>query len=88
MSIIEKSIEVNVPEYTAYAQWTHFEEFPQFMEGVKEVKRLGPKRLRLESRDRGPGQRVGCGDHRGDRGPTSRVDESRWRHQGMGRGIS
>ena len=44
MSTIEKSIEVNVPEYTAYAQWTRFEEFPQFMEGVKEVKRNG-KRL-------------------------------------------
>ena len=41
MATIEKSIEVNVPEYTAYAQWTHFEEFPQFMEGVKEVKRRG-----------------------------------------------
>ena len=24
MSIIEKSIEVNVPEYTAYAQWTRY----------------------------------------------------------------
>ena len=45
MSSIEKSIEVNVPEYTAYNQWTHFEEFPQFMEGVKEVKRLDVKRL-------------------------------------------
>ena len=45
MSTIEKSIEVNVPEYTAYAQWTHFEEFPQFMEGVKEVKRLDVKRF-------------------------------------------
>jgi uncharacterized membrane protein len=45
MSIVEKSIEVNVPEYTAYAQWTRYEEFPRFMEGVKEVKRLGPKRL-------------------------------------------
>jgi len=44
MSTIEKSIEVNVPEYTAYAQWTRFEEFPQFMDGVKEVKRDG-KRL-------------------------------------------
>jgi len=44
MSTIEKSIEVNVPEYTAYAQWTRFEEFPQFMAGVKEVKRNG-KRL-------------------------------------------
>jgi uncharacterized membrane protein len=45
MSTIEKSIEVNVPEYTAYAQWTRFEEFPQFMEGVKEVKRLDAKRF-------------------------------------------
>ena len=45
MSTIEKSIEVNVPEYTAYAQWTRFEEFPQFMEGVKEVTRLDAKRF-------------------------------------------
>jgi uncharacterized membrane protein len=44
MSTIEKSIEVNVPEYTAYAQWTRFGDFPQFMEGVKEVERNG-KRL-------------------------------------------
>ena len=45
MPTIEKSIEVNVPEYTAYAQWTRFEEFPQFMEGVKEIKRLDAKRF-------------------------------------------
>ena len=45
MSTIEKSIEVNVPEYTAYAQWMKCEEFPQFMEGVKEVKRLDGKRF-------------------------------------------
>ena len=45
MSTIEKSIEVNVPVYTAYNQWTHFEDFPRFMEGVKEVKRLDVKRL-------------------------------------------
>ena len=45
MPTIEKSIEVNVPVYTAYAQWMRFEEFPQFMEGVKEVKRLDGKRL-------------------------------------------
>ena len=45
MSTIEKSIEVNVSEYTAYAHWTKFEEFPQFMEGVKEVKRLDAKRF-------------------------------------------
>jgi uncharacterized membrane protein len=45
MSTIEKSIEVNVPEYTAYAQWMKFEEFPQFMEDVKEVTRLDGKRF-------------------------------------------
>jgi uncharacterized membrane protein len=49
MSTIEKSIEVNVPEYTAYAQWTKFEEFPQFMEGVKEVTRLDAKRFRWKA---------------------------------------
>ena len=45
MATIEKSIEVNVPEYTAYAQWMKLEEFPQFMEGVKEVVRLDAKRF-------------------------------------------
>ena len=39
-STIEKSIEVNVPVRTAYNQWTQFEEFPRFMEGVQEVKQL------------------------------------------------
>lgn len=42
---IEKSINVNVPVHTAYNQWTQFEEFPKFMEGVKEVMQLDDKRL-------------------------------------------
>ena len=37
MSNIEQSIEVHVPVSTAYNQWTQFEEFPQFMEGVESV---------------------------------------------------
>lgn len=37
MSTIEQSIEVDVPVRTAYNQWTQFEEFPQFMEGVERV---------------------------------------------------
>src|SRR3712207_384418 len=41
MSGVEKSIEVNVPVNTAYNQWTQFEEFPQFMEGVEEVRQQG-----------------------------------------------
>ena len=45
MSTIEKSIEVNVPVRTAYNQWTQFEEFPRFMEGVKEVNQLDDTRL-------------------------------------------
>jgi hypothetical protein len=34
MATIEKSIDVGVPVSVAYGQWTQFEEFPKFMEGV------------------------------------------------------
>jgi uncharacterized membrane protein len=37
MASVVESIDVNVPLSTAYNQWTQFEEFPQFMEGVKSV---------------------------------------------------
>src|SRR5688572_31285106 len=46
MDHVEKSIEVDVPVNTAYNQWTQFEEFPRFMQGVEEVKQLDDKRLR------------------------------------------
>lgn len=45
MQKIEKSIEVERPLSTVYNQWTQFEEFPRFMEGVKEVRQLDDKRL-------------------------------------------
>jgi uncharacterized membrane protein len=45
MSTVEKSIEVNVPVNTAYNQWTQFEDFPKFMEGVKEVRQLDDTHL-------------------------------------------
>jgi len=45
MSSVTKSIDVNVPVRTAYDQWTQFELFPQFMEGVKEVRQLDNQRL-------------------------------------------
>ncbi len=38
MSRIEESITVDVPVRTAYNQWTQFEEFPQFMEGIDEIR--------------------------------------------------
>lgn len=46
MERIEKTIEVDVPVKTCYDQWTQFEEFPRFMEGVKSVEQLDDKRLR------------------------------------------
>ena len=50
MSTIEKSIEVYVPLYVAYNQWTSFDEYPRFMEGVKEVKWLGAKRYHWKAK--------------------------------------
>jgi uncharacterized membrane protein len=45
MSTIEESVEVQVPVRTAYNQWTQFEEFPQFMEGVAEVRQIDDTHL-------------------------------------------
>jgi uncharacterized membrane protein len=45
MASIEQSIEVEVPVRAAYNQWTQFEEFPRFMEGVDSVRQLDDKRL-------------------------------------------
>ena len=46
MSRVEESMEVNVPVSTAYNQWTQFEEFPKFMEGVESVKQIDDTHLR------------------------------------------
>jgi uncharacterized membrane protein len=40
MSIVHKSIEVDVPVSTAYNQWTQFESFPQFMHGVESITQI------------------------------------------------
>ena len=45
MTTVQKSIEVNVPVHTAYNQWTQFEEFPHFMDGIKEVQQIDDARL-------------------------------------------
>ena len=45
MSVVEHTIEVDVPVRVAYDQWTQFEEFPQFMEGVKRIVQKDDKTL-------------------------------------------
>jgi uncharacterized membrane protein len=49
METIEKSIEVECPLRTVYNQWTQFEEFPRFMEGIKKVTQLDDQRLHWEA---------------------------------------
>ncbi|MEU7859961.1 SRPBCC family protein [Nonomuraea sp. NPDC049141] len=44
MSTIEHSVDVQVPVRVAYNQWTQFESFPEFMEGVESVKQLSDTR--------------------------------------------
>ena len=45
MTSITRDIDVAAPVRTAYNQWTRFESFPRFMEGVKEVRQLDDKHL-------------------------------------------
>ena len=41
MSTVEQSIDVDVPVGTAYNQWTQFESFPEFMDGVESITQDG-----------------------------------------------
>jgi uncharacterized membrane protein len=45
MSTTTQSIEIDVPVSTAFNQWTQFEEFPRFMQGVKEIQQLDDTHL-------------------------------------------
>jgi uncharacterized membrane protein len=45
MPNVEKSVEVHAPVRTVYNQWTQFEEFPKFMDGVREVHQVDDTRL-------------------------------------------
>jgi len=45
MSKVLDSIDVSVPVRTAYNQWTQFESFPTFMDGVKSVRQLNDTTL-------------------------------------------
>ncbi len=45
METIKKSIEVEAPLHEVYDQWSHFAEFPRFMEGVQSVTKVDSRHL-------------------------------------------
>ena len=45
METIKKEVHVKAPVETAYGLWTSFERFPEFMENVEEVRKIGERRL-------------------------------------------
>jgi uncharacterized membrane protein len=50
MAYVERSIVVEKPVRTVYNQWTQFEEFPRFMQGIEEVRQLDDRRLYWRAR--------------------------------------
>ena len=46
MTTIEESIDIDVPVSVAYNQWTQFESFPTFMDGVESVEQRSDTELR------------------------------------------
>lgn len=45
MATVTKSIDVHVPVAKAYNQWTQFETFPNFMDGVEQINQLDDRHL-------------------------------------------
>lgn len=77
MSMIEKSIELDVPVRTAYNQWTQFKEFPKFMEGVRQVEQLDDKHLHWKAN-------IGGKDEEWNAEITEQIPDQRiaWKSQG------
>ncbi len=50
MSVIDATIDVNAPLRATYDQWTQFEDFPRFMQGIEQVHQVQPTRLHWVAR--------------------------------------
>ncbi len=50
MSMVKQTIDVDVPVRNAYNQWTQFEEFPRFMEGVEDVTQLDERHCHWQTK--------------------------------------
>lgn len=57
MASFDKSVEVNAPISEAYALFSNFERFPEFMEGVESVRREGADQLQWHARIAGKDER-------------------------------
>jgi uncharacterized membrane protein len=53
MPKIQDTIDVQVPVQQAYNQWTQFEEFPQFMDGIQSVQQLDETHVQWVAEIRG-----------------------------------
>jgi uncharacterized membrane protein len=53
MPKVQDSIEVQVPVQQAYNQWTQFEEFPRFMDGIQSVQQLDETHVQWVAEVRG-----------------------------------
>src|SRR5688572_27556541 len=49
MERVEKVVEIDAPLSVVYNQWTQFEEFTEFMEGLTDIRQLDYRRLYWES---------------------------------------
>jgi uncharacterized membrane protein len=74
MASVSKTIEVQAPIREVYNQWTQFESFPNFMEGVEEVRQLDDKRLHWRAK-------VGGKEEEWDAEITEQIPDTRvaWR---------
>ena len=53
MPKVDESIDVRVPVQQAYNQWTQFEDFPKFMEGIQSVQQLDDGHVKWVAEVRG-----------------------------------
>jgi uncharacterized membrane protein len=44
-TVVQETLELELPVETVYNQWTQFEQFPSFMDGIEEVRQLDDTRL-------------------------------------------
>ena len=75
MSTIEESVQVQAPISMVYNQWTQFEEFPNFMEGIDEVRQLDATHLHWVAT-------IGGTQHAWDAEVTEQIPDERvaWRN--------